>query len=71
MQAKRKFKPQQQSIDKCDNCGSPVMRHRVCKCGFYMGEQVFTPKRRPTNFFSYPRGWQQMKGKETKVRYTK
>jgi large subunit ribosomal protein L32 len=26
---------------KCQNCGAPVVPHRICKtCGFYKGKQV-------------------------------
>jgi large subunit ribosomal protein L32 len=29
----------------CPNCGEPKLNHRACpECGYYKGQQVFTPK---------------------------
>jgi large subunit ribosomal protein L32 len=30
------------SLVECPNCGNKTLLHRVCKCGFYRGKQVFS-----------------------------
>lgn len=33
------------SVSKCQNCGAPVLPHRICgACGFYRGKQVISIK---------------------------
>jgi large subunit ribosomal protein L32 len=32
------------TLVECPNCGNSMLMHRVCKCGFYRGKQVFSPE---------------------------
>lgn len=32
------------TLVECPNCGNRMILHRVCKCGFYRGKQIFTPE---------------------------
>jgi large subunit ribosomal protein L32 len=32
------------TLVECPNCGNSMLLHRVCKCGFYRGKQIFSPE---------------------------
>ena len=63
MQKKRKYKPVPKAINKCDSCGQPVQRHRVCKCGVYRGKQVIKNNPERERSWYWPQGWQTIKRK--------